>query len=312
MTSTRVVLTVSSLVTIAVAAACSSSSSDLTLGDDTPLGDAGSGTDSTVAANDSGTPVDSGAPIDAGPDARPEPSCAGIAYCENFETYDDAGALKNNDMLGPWKVAIGVPADAGSPEPMGVDTINPYGGFKSLHIQVPNKANSSTHLLEQTNTGATGLVGNDLWGRAMVYFKGSKPNGHTWVFQGIGASTESGDLNMSLNLADQGTNYFLNYHGTFMDAGAETSQSGGTPAQDKWVCLQWEYNASGGTPVDQAKVWADGALIIDSKAAPVQAWQLADPFTQMQLGWVHYPQTTEAIDLYIDDFALNNTMIPCP
>ncbi|MEO7109226.1 MAG: hypothetical protein ABI183_02210, partial [Polyangiaceae bacterium] len=107
MTSTRLVLTVSSLVTIAVAGACSSSSSDLTLGDDTPLGgDAGSGADSTVTANDSGTPGDSGAPTDAGSDARPEPSCTGIAYCENFEDYDDAGPLKNNDMLGPWKVSV--------------------------------------------------------------------------------------------------------------------------------------------------------------------------------------------------------------
>lgn len=77
--------------------------------------------------------------------------------------------------------------------------------------------------------------------------------------------------------------------------------------------MQWEYNSSGAGAVDDAKVWADGVLIIDSLVAPgVENWQIANPVTTMQLGWVHYPQTSEAIDLYIDDFALNNAMIPCP
>jgi hypothetical protein len=310
MTSTRIVLVFSSIAAMIAVGACSSSSSDLTLGDDSSPGtDSGSGTDSTVTGNDTGAPTDSGV-VDAGSDARPEPDCTGIAYCENFETYP-AGALTNNGTLGPWKVDIGVPADAGGPEPMSVDNVNPYGGLQSLHIKVPNLANSSTHLLTQTKTGGTGLVGNTLWGRAMVYFKGALPNGHTWVFQGTGGSTKSGDTNMSLNLANAGTDYFLNYHGTADSGSAETSASGGTPVQDKWVCLQWEYDASGSGATDEAKVWADGTLIIDSQAKD-ENWQLADPFTSMQLGWVHYPQTTEAIDLYIDDFALNNSEIACP
>jgi hypothetical protein len=296
----------------AVATACSSSSG-LGLGDDTLAPPNDSGTDSTVGPTpDGSTPIGDGSTptLDAGSDARAEPDCTGLAYCENFEAYEDAGALKNGGTLGPWSIQINVPADAGSPEPMGVDTVNPYGGLRSLHIQVPNNANSSTHLLNLTK--ASGLVGNDLYGRMMVYYKGAKPNGHTWTWQGIGASSESGDPSTSLNVANEGNDYFVNYHGTAGDSTAETSDHGGVPVVNAWVCLQWEYNASGAPIADDVKVWADGTVIIDSKKAPIQAWQLPDPVTQMQLGWVHYPETTEAIDLYIDDFALNNAMIACP
>lgn len=311
MKSTRIVVLLSSITAMVAAGACSNSSSDLGLGDDDlPANDAGADT-TTTGPTDSAPPDDGSTSLDAGSDARPEPDCTGIAYCENFESYTDAGALKNNDMLGPWKIDIGIPADAGGPEPMSVDSVNPYGGTQSLHIKVPNLANSSTHLLTQTKTGGTGLVGNTLWGRAMVYYAGATPNGHTWIFEGEGASTKSGDSNMSLNLANQTSNYFLNYHGTADASAAETSASGGTPKKDAWVCMQWEFDSSGTGATDEAKVWADGTLIIDSQTMS-ENWQLANPFTTMQLGWVHYPQTTEAIDLYIDDFALNNAQIPCP
>lgn len=289
----------------AVAVACSSSSSDLGLGggDDTSaVPDSGSGSDATL--QDSSSPTDSGSPIeDAGSDARPEPDCTGLFFCENFEEYDDASTLANNQMLGAWKVQS---TGLGT---MKVDDTNPYGGTRSLHITIPVvDAGSSTSTLDQSNNA--GLVGsNDLWGRAMVWYK-NKPNGHTWVFQGQGASTASGKT-MTLNLANQGSSYFLNYHGD-TTSGTESSQSGGTPVAGAWTCLQWEYNGSGTTNASEAKVWADGTLIIDSKAAPVQSWDLADPFTSFQLGFVHYPNTTEVIDMYIDDFALGSAKIPCP
>jgi hypothetical protein len=276
----------------------------LGLGDDSSAGtDASTSDGTTVTGQDSST-TDSGNPIgDAGADVRAEPSCSGIAYCENFEDYDDASTIANGKTLGPWTTNVG------GTETMTVDGTNPYGGTKALHINIPIvDAGSSTSLLEQTVGG--GLVTNgDMWGRMMVWYK-NKPNGHTWLFQGLGHSSASGN-NMSLNLANSGGNYFFNYHG-YADAGEETSDQGGTPVAGAWVCLQWEYKSSGTVNQSEAKLWADGVLVIDSLAAPVQTWDLATPFTEMQLGFVHYPNTAEIIDVFIDDFALNNAKVDCP
>jgi len=290
------------------AAACSSSSGDLSTGDDSSPGtDSGSGTDSTVVTNpDGAAPTDSGSnqPSDAGADVKAEPDCTGLAYCENFEGYDDASTILNNEILGPWK------AEVSGTVTMKVDGDNPYGGSKALHINIPVlDAGSSTSTLDQSVASGGLVTGNDLWGRVMVWYK-NKPNGHTWIFEGQGKSTAS-NKTMNLNLADQGSNYFLNYHGD-TTSGAESSAAGGTPVAGAWVCLQWEYNGSTTTNASEAKVWADGTLIIDSKKAPAQTWDLATPFTSFQLGFVHYPNTTEVIDLYIDDFALNNARVACP
>jgi hypothetical protein len=291
------------------AVACSSSSSGLGVGggDDTqPASDAGSGADGTIG-NQDGAPVDSGeVPTDAGSDARAEPSCAGLSYCENFEEYDDAGAIKNNALIGPWKASVGGAAV------MTIDGVHPYGGSKSLHITVPNTDPGANGILNQTAAG--GLVtGNNLFGRAMVYYGtgggADKPVGvHSWIFQGQGTSTAS-TKNMSLNLANHGDYYFLNYHGD-TTAGAESSVTGGTPVAGAWVCMQWEYDGSGST-ADEAKVWADGTLVVHATKAG-QSWNLATPFTNFQFGFTHYQTLANAIDVYLDDFALDDTMIACP
>ncbi|MEO8876045.1 MAG: hypothetical protein ABI461_10690, partial [Polyangiaceae bacterium] len=97
------------LVGAAAVVACSSSSGDLGLGggDDTTQqpGVDGGFPDGSISNQDSGPATDSGpgTPVDAGPDARAEPSCAGLSYCENFEDYSDAGVIANNATIGPWK-----------------------------------------------------------------------------------------------------------------------------------------------------------------------------------------------------------------
>lgn len=80
-------------------------------------------------------------------------------------------------------------------------------------------AESSTPLDSGSDARATktaGLItGNNLFGRAMVYYAKSatedKPNG-VHSCQGTGLSTASGKT-MTLNLANNSTSYFLNYHG---------------------------------------------------------------------------------------------------
>jgi len=282
-----------------------------------PGSDSGPTTDGSVTTDrDTGvtSPTDSGGGdgskpiVDAGGDARPEPSCAGLAYCEDFESYPGSSvAISTNTTIGPWKATVNGAAV------MTIDGVRPYGGAKALHITVPKNDTGASGLLNLTK--AAGLItGNNLFGRAMVYYTKSatddKPIGvHSWIFQGIGTSTASGKI-MSLNLANNGTSYFLNYHGDSTSS-AESSKNGGTPVAAKWVCMQWEYDSSGASPADEAKVWADGTLIIDATKA-AQNWNLATPFSTMQFGFTHYQTLPNAIDVYLDDFAVNNAMVACP
>ena len=77
------------------------------------------------------------------------------------------------------------------------------------------------------------------------------------------------------------------------------------------MCVQWQLDGSGVTPKNEGKVWVDGVLALDA-VPPAQVWDFAQPWTSMDFGFNHYQATTNPIDIYLDDFALNNTMIPCP
>ncbi len=292
--------------------ACSGGSSSNVTGDGTGGGadagpnggdtDAGAGT----AADGGASPVDAGGNADggskAGGDAGSAVSCAGLAFCEDFESY--SGTVKNAGTLGPWKTAIGGAAVAT------VDTVKPYSGGKSLHITVPAGAAASATL---TQMAAGGLIpNNDIFGRAMIYYSTAGGNDlpigvHSWIFNASGNSVASGGA-VAMNVANGGTQYFLNYHPAA--PATEQSATGGKPVGGKWLCTQWQYDGSGAAPKNEGKIWIDGALVVD--ALPAKGWNFAVPWSAFEFGFTHYQTTTKPIDMYLDDFALNGSMIPCP
>lgn len=301
------------MIGLIAAAACSSSSDDSSPSPIPPEEDSGSSgttpapTSTSTAAPDSSAPIVDSGGGDTGVDAGVD-SCAGLAYCDDFESYTASTTpLANKSTKGIWSITTSGDAT------MTIDSVKPFAGKNSLHITVPNGSTGASGLLNLTK--AAGLVtNNNLFGRAMVYYTKSAtddlPNGvHSWIFQGIGMSTASGKT-MTLNLANGGTDYFLNYHGDTTQS-AEASKTGGKPVAAAWVCMQWEYNSSGTPAADDAKVWADGVLQLEATKA-AQNWNLATPFSQMQFGFTHYQTLKNAIDVYLDDFAINDAMIPCP
>ncbi len=286
--------------------ACSSSSG-LGLGDDDitqPGSDASS--DTTTIGQDS-APSDA-AIVDAGVDTG-IPSCSGLTYCDDFESYLDAdvdGGIKNNQMLGAWKVSIGGAAV------MKVDTVKPFSGSRSLHITTPGPdATESNGTLHQAAATGGLVTGNDMFGRAMVYYSNSGANGlpmgHSWVFQSAGKSSVE-DASVNMNAANGGTDYFLNYHSA---TNPEQSVSGGTPVAGQWLCMQWEYNGSGASPADEGKIWINGTMVVDAKAQTPK-WDFATPWANFDFGFTHYQNINNSMDIYLDDFALDSKMVPCP
>ncbi len=231
-------------------------------------------------------------------------NCGTYKYCDDFESY--GGAVANGAPLGPWLASV-----AGVT--MQVDAVNAYQSGKSLHITVPTGATAHGTLNQKAGSGL--VAGNDLFGRAMVFYSSAGGNGlplnvHSWIFSSGGVSTEGdgGSGNVSMNMGGGGAKLQLNYHPPAPLT--EQSVQGGLISAGAWHCLQWEYNGAGTPPADDAKVWIDGKLAVDVPAS--KGWRLATPWDTFDFGFTHYQTLANTVEIVLDDFALDGAMIPCP
>ena len=270
--------------------------------------------------NDGGSDgsVTNDATPDVASDAPPSDSgnndagvCGPYKYCDDFESYA-AGAITNTAKLGPWVATVN-----GLGIAMTVDAVNPYKSSQSLHVTVPSNAGmdaggQARGTLNQKAAG--GLVpGNDLYGRAMVFYSNTGANNlaigvHSWIFNASGISTAA-DGGVTLNLGGGGAKLQLNYHPPL--PGLESSADNGNITAGAWHCVQWQYNGSGTPPADVAKVWVDGAVQVMA-AAPTYKWDFATPWDSFDFGFTHYQLLQNPVDIFLDDFALDGAMIPCP
>ena len=253
--------------------------------------------------------VDAPVSWDAAPGAdapltdAPQAACSG-AYCEDFESYP-SGPLVNNAVLGPWTVKV-----SGTVTLAAIDSVKPFSGTKSMHITVPAGATAGATLYKMVGAGL--VPGNNLFGRAMVYFSNAGGNAapvgvHSWLFQGLGTSTAGGGP-VTMNWGDGGTQMQLNYHpfGAVESSVKDASQM----VAGAWHCVQWQYDGSGTPPADTAKVWVDGTVVV---AVPQsKGWLFATPWSAFNLGFMHYQTLAIGADVYLDNFALDSAMIPCP
>ena len=267
--------------------------------------DAGSDVDAGAdAGSDAGSDVDAGS--DAGSGACP------YAFCEDFDSLD-AGVITNGMLVGPWKASVSGPMTV-----MQIDSENAHSGNHALHVTMvgeqatdaglPSRATLNRH----TSGGAPLVAGNDMFGRAEIFFSDAGTSGlaygtHSWMFSSLGTKPDGGTSN--INLGGGGQKLQFNYH-AFADGG-EQSVQGGLVTAGAWHCLQWELNGSGGaSPADIAKVWIDGTLAVDVEMKP--GWAFPSAWTTFDFGFNHYQVLHNPVDVYLDDFALNGAMIPCP
>lgn len=289
----------------ALAFGCSASSSSGTVdgGSDAASADVGSTADSGGGGLDSGSPIGADSGPEAAGDGGASASCTGLAYCDDFESY--SGAITNGQMLGPWKATVN-----GTGIAMAVDTVNPYRGSQSLHITVPAGASVRGTL---NQTAAMGLVsGNDVFGRAMVFYSSTGGNDlpigvHSWLFNSAGTSAAA-DGGVTMNMGGGGSKMQLNYHPP--PPLTEQSVQGGTITAGGWHCIQWQYDGSGSPAADQGKVWVDGTLAVDVPSS--KGWNFATPWDSFDFGFTHYQTLTNPVDVYLDEFALDGSMVSCP
>ncbi len=260
-------------------------------------------------SNDSSSTTDAGTSDLAAPpadDMATSGSCP-YKYCEDFESY--GGAITNAQSLGPWIASVSASAtDMGtSMVTASVDSVNASHGSKSLHITVTKGPGAHATLNQKA---AAGLVpGNDLYGRAMVYYSNTNGNGlplgvHSWVFNASGPAARDGGIgSATMNMGGGGSKLQLNYH---PPTGGESSVQGGMITAGAWHCLQWQYDG----PNNTANVWIDGAPAVTVPAS--KGWELAMPWDSFDFGFTHYQVLGNSVEIFLDDFALDGAMVPCP
>jgi hypothetical protein len=290
----------------ALLAACGTSPS---AGDSGETPDSGTGADSGTPP-DAGTANDAGSNADSGNDAGTSdagPSDAGgcsYRYCEGFESYPTA-AVANAEALGPWKATVnGIGIQAR------LDGLNPHSGLQSFHITVLADAGSASAHLTQKDGGGV-IPGNDLFGRAWVFYTldggyGLPLGVHSWIFNASGA-LDGGTATMNLGGGGATAKPQINYH---PPQGNESSVVNGTMTAGVWHCLQWEYNGSGSPPADTASLWVDGTLAANAPAS--KGWAFPVPWQSFDFGFTHYQVLNNPVDVFVDDFALDGAMVPCP
>jgi hypothetical protein len=330
---------VATAATAALIVACGNGDDDDT---SSPKTDSGAKLDSTTPTTDSGgggqeasTPLDSGI-VDAAPDAADAlatpVSCAGYLYCEDFESYTDSGAIASGTKLGPWNTNVGGKTDAGQTATMGVDGVMPFSGSYALHVTAP-AGEATQGMLQRMAGGDAGDIGPNLYGRAMIYFSdaplpgGSAPltdsgtygiptGVHSWIFASSGHSEEL-DASVSMNIIVGNPKLALNYSPG--DYGPGSVKDAGPVTPGSWHCLQWQYDGSGTTPDDIANVWFDGFNAVHTdptlkygQGDAATSLKMAQDWTNLQFGFTHYQTLANVVDVYLDDFAVNDTMVPCP
>jgi len=276
---------------------CSSSSSS-----PAENNDSGTTSDAPSPMPEAAPPQDGGGASDAPSEASA--SCAGYAYCDDFESY--SGPVTNGQMLGPWAASV-------MGATMSVDSIMPYQGSKALHILVTAGTTAHGTLSQQASGGL--VPGNNVYGRAMVYFAtagdaGTPMGVHSWLFNATGnSSTADGGVTMNVGGGGSPTKMQINYHPP-APLTEKSAQGGMMMSPGAWHCVQWEYDGSGTTPADDAKLWVDGTLAVEAK--PSDGWNFATPWSAFDFGFTHYQTLADGVDVFLDDFALAGTMVPCP
>jgi hypothetical protein len=199
---------------------------------------------------------------------------------------------------------------------MQIDTTHPYCGAKALRVTVPTNAgeDAGTTARGSLNQAATaGLVsGNNLFGRAMVFYANTNGNDlplgvHSWLFQSAGNSAVA-DGGVNMNMGGGGAMMQLNYHPPLPLT--EQSVQGGMITAGAWHCVQWQYDGSGTPVADDGRVWVDGTLALN--VPNTKGWNFATPWSSFDFGFTHYEILANGVDVYLDELAVANTMIPCP
>jgi hypothetical protein len=302
-----------------VALACSSN-------DDDPTGAGGSAAGGAPSAGSGGSTAGtsgSGGVAGAGPQggsagAGGGSGGAGVALCPEgslfCESFEDAAV---GALAAPWRTSA-------QNATVNVDELQAFSGSKAAHVNAPQAGtyHRGYFALDQgSSAGIFPAVATEMYGRAMVYLP-VLPNADVhWTFiQGEGRAAD-GTHNALYRYGGQhqnGAQLMANYETTMPVRSDCWDHSATLLPVAQWACVEWRFVVAS----NEMQFWLNGTELADIHVTGMGEgcvandlggqWTAPPAFQTLYLGWEHYQQTMNPIDLWMDDIVVATERVGCP
>ena len=250
-------------------------------------GGAGGATGGSGGAGGSGgSSAADAAPVDQGPS---NPAGCTARFCDDFE-----GAAAGAAPGGSWKTAL-------ARGMLAVDETKAFSGARSVRL---THNGAPANMFIELRQPVLPMAGNIVYGR-MMYYLTRTPTGQYTHFELVrGGGVLSGTSRAQLNTGGENGKVAVNY-----EPGDCTKYSKVVLPEKKWTCYQFRFD---GTKND-IHLWVDGVSVDDVPVAPAGGgcWRHPMALDTLHVGWESY-HGSAPVELWIDDVAVGDQMIPCP
>jgi hypothetical protein len=238
----------------------------------------------------------------------------GSAFCEDFED-DTVGQVPS----APWSPSLNGATAV-------INTTRAFSGANALLVNAPTGAayRRGYVALQQSSYAA---AAQNMFGRVMVWLE-APPNGtvHWTLFQGEGRSATN-NYNAIYRFGGQQQN------GAGLMANYETTPDGNPPVRSdcydhsastmpvqQWACVEWHFVVA----TNEMQYWLNGSELADIHVInegegclydepPLNGQWLAPPsFQTLYMGWEHYQQAPNDINVWLDGVVVSTTRVGCP
>jgi hypothetical protein len=238
----------------------------------------------------------------------------GSAFCEDFES----GTVGQTPPA-PWAASTNGATAL-------VDATRAFSGANALKVNAPTGAayrRGYVALQQSSFPAAT----QNMFGRVMVWLEATPAATVHWtLFQGEGRA-QTNDHNAIYRFGGQQQN------GAGLMANYETTQEGTNPVRSdcydhsastmpvqQWACVEWHFVVAN----NEMQYWLNGNELSDmhvidrgegclNNGPPLNGQWLAPPnFQTLYMGWEHYQQAPNDINVWLDGVVVSTTRVGCP
>jgi len=238
---------------------------------------------------------------------------AGTLFCDDFE----------DDMVGqapgsPWRDSTS------SGGIVTVGTEQAFSGTRAVHASAPTGANYRRAYFALDQGSSSNIfpgAAQEMYGRAMMWLEETPDTAIHWTFvQGEGAATTPSAHNRLYRYGGQqqgGAGLMANFETTMLSTDC-WQHSQRTMPEGTWTCVEWRFAVA----TNEMQFWLDGAEIQDLHVTGAGEgcignalngqWLAPPAFQSLYLGWEHYQQPGNDIDLWIDAVVVSTERVGCP
>jgi hypothetical protein len=219
--------------------------------------------------------------------SSPPPGCT-AKFCDDFEGFA-AGAAPG----GMWKTALASGV-------LAVDESKAFSGARSVRF---THQGAPAQMFIELRQPVLPMPGNIVYGRLM-YYLAKTPTGQYSHFEIVrGGGPLPGGGRAQLNTGGEAGKVVLNY-----EPGDCTKYSKVPLPEKRWTCYQFRFD--GGK--NDMHLWVDGLSVDDIPVAPAGGcWRAPTAVDTLHVGWESY-HSPQPVEIWVDDVAVGDQMIPCP